>query len=76
VVLWAQKLAHSAIQQAFLLEQVTALLSGLALAVDRVGQGHFDDLAGVARALGRPVSEGRAEAVRSQARATHPRQQF
>jgi plasmid stabilization system protein ParE len=51
-------------------------LREIARIYDYLGQGHFDDLAGVARALGRAVSEGRAEAVRSQARATHPRQQF
>src|SRR5882762_6526712 len=55
-------------QRAALLEEVAAPIGGLNLVLDRVRQGHLDDLAGMVRALGCPVAEGGTEAMRGEVR--------
>src|SRR4051812_32062161 len=49
-----------------LLKQVASSISCLYLARDRMGQGHFDNFGRIAGAFGRPVAEGRPEAVRDE----------
>jgi hypothetical protein len=58
-------------QQAALLEQIAASISGLDLAFDRVRQRHLDYVARVVRVLGRPIAERGSEAMRGQIIATH-----
>ena len=58
-------------QPASLLEQIATPICGLDLVADRMRERHLDNLAREVRALGRPISERRAEAMHGDVAAPH-----
>ena len=52
-------------QFAPLCEQLSSPVSGLDLALDRVGEGHLDNFGREGRFFGGPVAQARSEAVRA-----------